>query len=163
MDEAMHPTGWCTCAGGGQCLWCQLIDANDLCNEKDEQIQLALRQFAKERIRVKYLEGLLHRCYPIIRFGNKEGRQELLNELSRFDTKVRGEMAISSQDVHKGMMLVDEFGQVCRVESVERFRRKGIKIHTRRKEGHSFWDGTAEWSAQSFDERGFLRSKAKAL
>lgn len=46
MSDPMHPNGRCTCCGEGKCLWCQLIDANDSCNAKDETIAALRRMLA---------------------------------------------------------------------------------------------------------------------
>lgn len=69
--------------------------------------------------------------------------------------------AITFDTVRKGMVLVDQFGQVCRVEVVSR---KYREVETRRRadrdqigrrlcKRHVYWDTTAIWTAESFNER----------
>lgn len=68
-------------------------------------------------------------------------------------------MTIHAADVRKGMVLVDHHGQFCRIERVDRFRQRVIKIYTRRKDGSGWWNCMAEWSPDQFDARQFIRSK----
>ena len=59
--------------------------------------------------------------------------------------------------VRAGCLLVDGFGQVCRVESVTgrgRSRRQRVVV-TRRRDGRLYWDSTATWTPEQFDARSF--------
>ena len=74
-------------------------------------------------------------------------------------------MTVTFETVRKGMMLIDQYGQVCRVEAVSR---KYREIETRRRaeqdaigrrlrKRHVYWDTTAKWTPEQFDSRRFER------
>lgn len=65
---------------------------------------------------------------------------------------------ITFEKARKGMFLIDEFNQRCRVEYISRKRRR---IETRRYDAGVYWRGApAEWSPEGFDGRNFLQLKS---
>ena len=74
-------------------------------------------------------------------------------------------MKVTFDTVRRGMMLIDQYGQVCRVEAVSR---KYREVETRRRaeqdaigrrlrKRHVYWDDTAKWTPEQFDSRQFDR------
>ena len=72
---------------------------------------------------------------------------------------------VTFETVRRGWHLVDQYGQVCRVEAVSR---KYREVETRRRaerdqigrrlqKRHVYWDDTAKWTPEQFDAREFVR------
>ena len=61
---------------------------------------------------------------------------------------------VDFDSARRGMMLVDQYGQTCKVTKVDR---RGRRIWTRRREQGVWWDGHAEWMATSFNGRPWFK------
>ncbi len=69
---------------------------------------------------------------------------------------------VTTKNVRKGMFLIDEFSQVCRVESVGRHKGSVFEVRTRRFENGYFWTGApCVWNPDSFGYRKFRKHRKR--
>jgi hypothetical protein len=69
-----------------------------------------------------------------------------------------GRYGVTFSNVRKGWLIVDQYGQMCRVEHVTR-RKSNRRIVTRRRDETGWWTEAATWSPSQFDRRTWRRTK----